>query len=563
MKESVDPIDRPAWDTAHNVIPPSVRQAEIYRLKANHMNDQQLTLKERLVRYNAKTIADEVTPYCQEKQQNDFTLLRSGSNAKDVQKSSAYYNYGLMATSDPLNGQLIKVKKDYVKLRAEIDAKHKAQDFQKSIQEIPKVAYHPASLLTQMQTGAVTLKQIGRIAKTKPQWWEKEEFYESPEKDQSSVGSGTSQGGGSGGGGASVSPSVASGTSQTTGSYFAGSPAVRYDSHGNKLPEAKLYDAMKRAKYGDQRALFDTLMADMDPTALAVQDMGSQFESVGSHFATNMQSVDIAAAEAAGAVPDDDVDVAPESSMMAHFKDLEHEIAGGKFFDGGSAENFESLSLNADDGQPAEGKNIDEEKERHEKDGTTTAAGEVEETVEEEKEPEPEALKIKLRPELHFTIKSASGLAPANMFGGSSDPYCSVWDEGGGTAKKDEIFKTKHIDNTLEPQWGDPAGSGETFSFPLEKLRPKTTSVEEEYHDQSKFKTYRLEVHDYNKMTRGVFLGAVVVTPDHYYCQEGEERVEEYDWPLTSHAVKSDKENKLAQGTLRFSTKFVYKRHTE
>ena len=36
---------------------------------------------------------------------------------------------------------------------------------------------------------------------------------------------------------------------------------------------------------------------------------------------------------AAGAVPDD-VDVAPESSMMAHFEDLEHEIAGGKFFDG-------------------------------------------------------------------------------------------------------------------------------------------------------------------------------------------------------------------------------------
>ena len=92
------------------------------------------------------------------------------------------------------------------------------------------------------------------------------------------------------------------------------------------------------------------------------------------------------------------------------------------------------------------------------------------------------------------------------MFGGSSDPYCSVWDEAGGVSKKDEIFKTKHIDSTLEPEWGEPAGSGETFVFPLEELRPKTVSIEEEYDDKSKFKTYRLEVHDYNKMTkRGLF----------------------------------------------------------
>ena len=246
------------------------------------MNDQQLTLKERMVRYNAKTMADELTPYCTEKQRNDFTLLKSGSKARDVQKSSAYYNHGLMATSDPLNGQLIKVKKDYVKLRAKVEARHKSNDFQRSLQEIPKVAYHPASLLTQMQTGPVTLKQIGRIAKAKPQWWEKEEFFESPEKDQSSVDYSTSQG--------DASPGVASSASTATGSYVAGSPQIKYDVSGNKLPEAKLYDAMKKAKNGDQRALFDTLMADRDHLVMPVQDMDSQYESIGSHFATNMQS---------------------------------------------------------------------------------------------------------------------------------------------------------------------------------------------------------------------------------------------------------------------------------
>ena len=66
-----------------------------------------------------------------------------------------------------------------------------------------------------MQTGHVTLKQIGRIAKAKPQWWEKEEFFESPEKDQSSVDYSTSQG--------DASPGVASSASTATGSYVAGS----------------------------------------------------------------------------------------------------------------------------------------------------------------------------------------------------------------------------------------------------------------------------------------------------------------------------------------------------
>ena len=537
MKEAVDPIDRPAWDTAHNVIPPSVRQAEIYRLKANHMNDQQLTLKERLVRYTAKTMADELTPYCTEKQRNDFTLLRSGSSAKDVQKSSAQYNHGVMALGDPLNGQLIDVKKKYVKISQELEAKHKAKDFQRSIQEIPKVAYHPTSLLTQMQTGAVTLKQIGRIARAKETYWEKDEFMSPDKGDDYSVASPD----------ASVNHSVESGHSaagsSVSGSYFAGSPAVKYDVNGQKLPEAKLYNAMKRAKYGDQRALYNTLMADIDASvAPAVDQFGSQFESLGSHFATAVQSTDIV--EEAGGVEE---------------PPLDHEIEGGKFFDGLAMESFESLSLNAHDSQTVQGKNLDEESTRHEKEKKAVAEAE-EEVKMAEIEAEKEIPIVQVRPELQITVKSATGLAAANMFGGKSDPYCSIWDEAGPATKKDELFKTSHIDATLEPQWGDPPGSGDTFTFPLEELRPKTVGSEvTDYHDKAKFKTYRLEVHDYNKLTSGVFLGSVVVTPEHYHCEEGQERIEEYEWDLTAHSVKSSKENKLAQGQLRFSTRFVYK----
>ena len=133
--------------------------------------------------------------------------------------------------------------------------------------------------------------------------------------------------------------------------------------------------------------------------------------------------------------------------------------------------------------------------------------------------------------------------------------FCTAAD----VQKKDEIWRTGHIDSTLEPQWGTPPGSGETFSFPIEELRPKTASADEEYHDRSKYKTYRLDVMDYNKMTKEVFLGAVYLSPEHYHCEEGEERQEDYEWELEAHDVRSAKENKLAKGKLSFSIRFVYK----
>ena len=60
-------------------------------------------------------------------------------------------------------------------------------------------------------------------------------------------------------------------------------------------------------------------------------------------------------------------------------------------------------------------------------------------------------------------------------------------------------------------------------------------------------------------MTKEIFLGAVTLIPEHYHCEEGTERKEEYEWEVKPHETRTDKENKLAKGKLRFSTRFVYK----
>ena len=114
MKESVDPIDRPAWDTAR-VIPPQCLGRDL-RLKANHMNDQQLTLKERLVRYNAKTITDEVTPYCRSSRMTS-TCCDQAVTPRMCRKAA---RITIMGSWPPLTLSMASSlgQKDYVKLRA-------------------------------------------------------------------------------------------------------------------------------------------------------------------------------------------------------------------------------------------------------------------------------------------------------------------------------------------------------------------------------------------------------------------------------------------------------------
>lgn len=202
------------------------RQKEIYALKANYMNDQQLNLSERLVRYNQKALADEKTPFCSGKQELDMEVLR-GKPASEIQKMASPMK-GQAVFFDPLNSQLRVVKNRRKELDEENEIKWKGQDFQHSIAEIPKVAYHPATLLVQLQTGQTSLKQISRMAKAKPDYWKDDDFY---------------------------GPDDSASQSQ-------GATSPQYDTAGRVLPEASLQLAMLKAKSGDQRALYELFMSE-------------------------------------------------------------------------------------------------------------------------------------------------------------------------------------------------------------------------------------------------------------------------------------------------------------
>ena len=208
------------------------------------MNDQQLNLQERLVRYNAKALADEKTAFCSHKQQLDWALLQ-GKKPDDLMKLSSPVR-GQPSFFDPLNSQLAHVIDRRKEIDEELDQQYKAKDFQDSIAEIPKVAYHPATLLTQMQKNKVSLKSIGRIAKTKPDVWTEEDFF-SPEK------------------GESVGSNSVSVNSKIRQSTLGTSSSPQYDSVGNVLPEASLQLAMLKAKSGDKRSLYNLFMA-ADPS---------------------------------------------------------------------------------------------------------------------------------------------------------------------------------------------------------------------------------------------------------------------------------------------------------
>ena len=209
------------------------------------MNDQQLNLQERLVRYNGKALADENTPFCSGKQQLDMALLQ-GKKPEDLKKLSSPVR-GQPVFFDPLNSQLEHVKDRRKEIDAELSAEYKAKDFQDSIAEIPKIAYHPATLLTQMQHNNVSLKQISRLAKTKGDVWKEEDFF-SPEKGES-VGSSINSRAG-------AKPSRINAAITTSTAH-----SPQFDAMGQVLPEASLQLAMLKAKSGDTRSLYNLFMA--------------------------------------------------------------------------------------------------------------------------------------------------------------------------------------------------------------------------------------------------------------------------------------------------------------
>ena len=236
-------LARPQWEDAHHIISPLTRQKEVYALKANYMNDQQLNLQERLARYNAKALADEKTSFCSGKQELDMDILR-GKQPAEIQKLASPVK-GQPVFFDPLNSQLDMVKKRRQEMDAENNYKWKMQDFQQSIAEIPKVAYHPATLLTQLQMGRTSLKQISRLAKVKADVWKDEDFYSQDESEMERYTSKEE-------GGASSSPISHAQSNKIS--------SPQYDNSGNVLPEASLQLAMLKAKSGDTRALFNLFM---------------------------------------------------------------------------------------------------------------------------------------------------------------------------------------------------------------------------------------------------------------------------------------------------------------
>ena len=169
----MDPIDEPAWDTAHNVIP-QVRQKEVYALKANHINANKFSLSERLTRFNAKTIADELTPYCTRSSRTTSICCEATPSPRTCEEQRLLQRW--------VDGAVRPKRAAHPgeeELQSPVGRPASTRRRTSSAaSRIPKVAYHPKTLLTQMQQGNVTLKQIGRLARAKPQSWEQGDFYE-------------------------------------------------------------------------------------------------------------------------------------------------------------------------------------------------------------------------------------------------------------------------------------------------------------------------------------------------------------------------------------------------
>ena len=154
-------------------------------------------------------------------------------------------------------------------------------------------------------------------------------------------------------------------------------------------------------------------------------------------------------------------------------------------------------------------------------------------------------------PAVKLTVLNCTGLAKANLFGGSSDPFVMLF-LGNST---EPIAKTKVVDNSLDPVFN------ETFTVSLDiDMKSATATVDD-------FPKIRLEVYDFNNIAAGEFLGCCELTPQFYFTKKGG------DFPLGPSKKLSDKKNKLAQGHISIlvelvdniasieNQEFIYKRY--
>ena len=159
------------WNSAHHIIPPADRQAQLYKLKTNHMRSNELTLKERLLRFKQKSVSDDVQ-----------TLSLPPKKSLASLKSSLS-EFGIDPISDPLNVQLQHVKLMGKRNEAAKEKRIKAKIFQHSIRAIPKVAYHPATMNELLQDNRIQLKEVSALAKTKTRFWEDADFEDEDDFD--------------------------------------------------------------------------------------------------------------------------------------------------------------------------------------------------------------------------------------------------------------------------------------------------------------------------------------------------------------------------------------------
>ena len=137
-------------------------------------------------------------------------------------------------------------------------------------------------------------------------------------------------------------------------------------------------------------------------------------------------------------------------------------------------------------------------------------------------------------PLIELTIKSATDLAQANRFGGSSDPFVLVFmgDDS------DPIEKTHFIANTLNPKWNS------VFNIQL------GISMEKGVTNIQHFPTFRLEVYDYNKVKTMDFLGSCEIPPSVYLVRN------EIDFILKP---LQNKKNDLVKGKIQAEFKIIDK----
>lgn len=243
--------DRSPWDEAHHNVKYSPK--EIYKIKANIMPNQPYTILERMQRFNAKAIADEITPFCQGKQALDMEVLRTGKAPNIVISPTK----GIQKFFDPNNTNLDYVKKNREEADKKMERKLKRKGFQESLMSIPKVLYHPETLSLQLKSGQVRVSDIPRLMRNPTDW---ENFQPPP---------------------------VVIPRAGAESKVLKASLSVRQDSLASasvsassilSQSESDLIAAMRRAKHGNQRALFNLFLSNLKSSSASAETKTEQIE---------------------------------------------------------------------------------------------------------------------------------------------------------------------------------------------------------------------------------------------------------------------------------------------